>query len=384
MSKKTIRDTSETKAGETKAGKRKAVDASSHREEFVQEQEVVRRHLLGLGVPAAASLLLAACGGAMFGGSKTKGSKKSATNEVGPGEDKPRPASDEGGGASPSPTPGANTSSVSGPVMREPCKQTGVGEIKLPPLGSPPSLSANMKGYGDELDGMVVVKATGLQAGDVLFLVSKIDESKGAILARRKINGVDISQGGVIIFDGLALGAGSTLTTVLYRHEGNAIKEQLRGKDVPVASLWQRQVTVGEGSGIAAGTYHVIDVFSIRGAMGYALKGDHPNYWDGSNLTVCMAFGAPSSSQAFGKQGPKGIPTRDYVQAKSDATWAAPAMPYVPATYCVCNAFGDVLLPGGFAAAGAGAILKVHSTLMVYVYDPAGGGHIHRYFFHIG
>ncbi|MCA2960681.1 MAG: hypothetical protein IOD12_10535 [Silvanigrellales bacterium] len=354
--------------------------ADSEAGEHVQLEAGARRHLLGLGFPAAVALFATACGGSMFGNSRSKGSAAKPETDLGNGgldtsnKSKPKPTSPEGG-------PGDEDDSDNptkiepGPTEPPPCSFQGLGIISPLPLLAAGGPNVLLKAYGDQADTMVVAKATNLVAGDVLMLVAKMGDTKGKVIARRKVTGLDlVQQRGIIIFDGVHLGVNTeTLTTVVCRGE-----QQLRGADFAVDSIFQVKIKNPFPNSDQGPAYDIVDVFSIRGDSRYALKGAHPNYWDGSDLTICMAFGGPSASAAFGKQGAKGEENRNYVQATTGASWAAPSATYLPTSYVVCDAFGDIL---SASLTGNMTLLQTHSVLLVYVQD---GSHFHRYFFHVG
>ena len=127
------------------------------------------------------------------------------------------------------------------------------------------------------------------------------------------------------------------------------------------------------------------------------MKGAHPNYHEPQHaLTVCMAFGTDTGFVEGEPQWAKAnSPGRKIKKAGPTAVWKAPPNVQMPgrnaasAVYYVCDAFGDPIssgpvMSGRFPPAdqgSVGSLLKVYSTIIVYVMD---GAHFHRYFFNIG
>lgn len=348
--------------------KQQPVSVDSEKKEHEELEAGARRHLLGLGLPAAVALFAAACGKNKYGDSGTNPS------DLGAGlNGKPNPASRETGPAGRvDPT---NPSGIQAePVEPNPCGMGGAGILSPLPDAMSGSVDVKLKAYGDQADTMVVAKSVAFVAGDVLLLVAKIDNTKGKVIARRKLSAYDVAQR-VIIFDGVHLGVSTTaVTSVVYRGQ-----QQLRGPDFNLDAIFQVKIKNPLPNADQSMVYDVVDAFSIRGDNRYALKGAHPNYYDGSGLTVCMAFGVPTSPIQFGKQGPKGINDRAYVQSSESSQWASPGPAYLPtSSYVVCDAFGDVI---SASLMGNVNFLQNQSVLLVYVKD---GNHFHRYFFHVG
>jgi hypothetical protein len=369
----------------------------------ITASDAARRGLLGLGIPAALSLLATACG-SKFGAGAVKQSNKGTANPANLGgsgatnkDDEANPDSPEQGEPPAVATATATTTATAAPGEPQvqpvagrvpgPCEAIGPGLVKLP-SNTPPGLPGiGMKAYGSASDTMIVVKGEGFVAGQMIMLARVIDADSGKVIARRRVTSLDVATK-VIIFDGVHLGQGANPKLTLVQASGT---EQKRSDDFDVMNLFQRTIV---HPAMKTGAYNIVDTHSIRDTNKavYPMGGPHSNYFhpgEAGNRTVCMAFGnATNEAQTFGGQTVKaGVSAgRTLKRTTASSMWSAPSGAYLPGngdeTYWVCDAFGDPipgLTNGRFS--GTTDILRKYSTILVYVQD---GGHFHRYFFNIG